>query len=47
MANLSIDREDFETVPVLERQGGWGAADRAFQGHLSETLTALNEAIAA
>jgi type I restriction enzyme R subunit len=47
VANLSIDRQDFETVQVLERQGGWAAADRAFQGHLAETLTALNEAIAA
>ena len=27
--NLSIDREDFDTIPVLHRLGRWSAADRA------------------
>lgn len=28
--NLSIDRDDFDTIPLLQRPGGWGAANRAF-----------------
>ena len=45
--NLSIDREDFDVSPVLERSGGWTAADRAFNGKLSQWLREVNEAIAA
>ncbi|MGH7484601.1 MAG: hypothetical protein ACREMY_03210 [bacterium] len=30
--NLSIDRDDFDTMPLLERPGGWGAANREFDG---------------
>lgn len=36
--NLSIDREDFDTIPVLHRLGGWGAADRGFGGQLEPLL---------
>jgi type I restriction enzyme R subunit len=45
--NLSIDQGDFDITPVLSRPGGWGAADRAFDGKLSNLLRTLNEAIAA
>jgi type I restriction enzyme R subunit len=45
--NLSIDQEDFEIAPVLSRPGGWGAANREFEGKLPTLLRTLNEAIAA
>jgi type I restriction enzyme R subunit len=45
--SLSIDREDFENVPVLLDPGGWKPADRAFNDQLEGFLQALNEALAA
>lgn len=45
--NLSIDRDDFDNIPVLYRLGGWGAANRAFNGQLEPLLVQINEAIAA
>ncbi len=45
--NLSIDRDDFEAIPVLAAAGGWKPADRAFDGRLEGLLKALNEAVAA
>jgi len=45
--NLSIDREDFEVIPALNRDGGWGAANRTFGGRLPDLLHQLNSAIAA
>jgi type I restriction enzyme R subunit len=45
--NLSISKDDFESVPVLDRAGGWGVADRAFQGQLESMIQQLNEAVAA
>ena len=47
VANLSIDRRDFDDVPVFARVGGWRQADRAFDGRLIELVRELNEAIAA
>jgi len=47
IANLSIDQEDFENVPVLQSAGGWGNANRAFKGKLLPFLREFNEAIAA
>lgn len=47
IANLSIDEEDFETVPVLQNAGGWGNANRAFDKKLPAFLKKLNEAVAA
>lgn len=47
VANLSIDRQDFDDVPVFARVGGWRQADRAFEGRLIELVRELNEAIAA
>lgn len=47
IANLSIDEEDFENIPVLQNAGGWGNANRAFKGKLPNLLKAFNEAIAA
>ncbi len=45
--NLSIDRRDFEEMPVFERAGGWKQADKAFDGRLEALLSELNEAVAA
>ncbi len=45
--NLSIEKEDFDLSPILMRHGGWGQANRAFQGHLEGLIQRLNEAVAA
>ncbi len=45
--NLSISRDDFDDVPVFSHVGGWGRANRAFTGHLTELLKRINEAVAA
>lgn len=45
--NLSIDEEDFEYIPSLEGAGGWGKANRVFDGKLKELLQQLNAALAA
>ncbi len=45
--NLSIDEDDFDALPVLQREGGWGRANRAFNNKLRELLPRINEAIAA
>jgi type I restriction enzyme R subunit len=47
VANLSIDRDDFEIVPVLSDRGGWGPANRAFDGQLAELLAQLNKELVA
>jgi type I restriction enzyme R subunit len=45
--NLSIDRDDFENVPVFTRFGGWGRANKSFNNQLDNIIQDLNEAIAA
>lgn len=45
--NLSIEREDFEVVPVFVNAGGWAAARRVFADGLEPLLHQINEAIAA
>ncbi len=45
--NLSIEREDFDTLPVFERHGGWTRANRDFSGKLTDLIQKFNEAIAA
>jgi type I restriction enzyme R subunit len=45
--NLSIEREDFEVIPVLSDHGGWGRANRVFEGQLSELLEDLNKELVA
>jgi len=47
IANLSIDRDDFENVPVLSNRGGWGRADRVFDGKLTDLLADLNRELVA
>jgi type I restriction enzyme R subunit len=45
--NLSIDADDFDVIPSLEGAGGWGNANRAFEGKLEPMLQQFNEALAA
>lgn len=45
--NLSIDRDDFELIPILSSRGGWGRANRAFAGGLAELVDQLNEELVA
>lgn len=47
VANLSIDKTDFDEVPVLSDAGGWGRANKVFDGNLGDLLAAMNEALAA
>lgn len=45
--NLTIDREDFDNLPVFTRRGGLSQAIRVFDGELDDMVKSLNEAIAA
>lgn len=46
IANLSIDRNDFDALPIFADRGGWGKANRVFDGDLPTLLVSLNEALA-
>jgi type I restriction enzyme R subunit len=43
---LTIEQEDFETIPVFSRAGGWKRANVVFEGKLPQIISQLNEAIA-
>ena len=45
--NLSVDERDFEVVPIFARSGGWGRANKVFDGELATILQDLNERVAA
>lgn len=45
--NLSVDRGDFSLIPVLSDHGGWGRADKAFDGGLQELLDDVNRELIA
>lgn len=47
VTNLTIDREDFDALPIFTRDGGWAVADRIFDGKLKKLISELNSAIAA
>ena len=47
VANLSIDHDDFENVPVLLNRGGWGRANNVFDGDLADLLEDLNRELVA
>ena len=47
ITNLSISQDDFDSLPIFEREGGWGRANRVFDGRLDILIHELNEAIAA
>ena len=44
--NLTIGRSDFDDVPVLSDPGGWGPANRVFDGKLESLVVDLNEGMA-
>lgn len=45
--NLTLDRDDFEYSPILERHGGWGKFKRLFPEDAEQIIQQINEAIAA
>jgi len=45
--NLSIEPDDFDIIPVLADRGGWGRANRTFDGRLAELLDQLNKELVA
>lgn len=45
--NLSIDKDDFDVLPVFTRPGGWGRAEKDFNGQLPELLNLFNAGVAA
>jgi type I restriction enzyme R subunit len=45
--NLSVDREDFALIPALSDHGGWGSANRSFDGQLADLLADVNRELAA
>ena len=45
--NLTIEREDFNTLPVFTLRGGLSQATRVFAGELDGLISKLNEGIAA
>lgn len=47
ITNLTIDRADFDALPIFTRDGGWGVANRDFENNLQDLLLRINEAIAA
>jgi len=47
VANLSIEAQDFDDIPVLANRGGWGPANKAFDGKLAALLDELNEELVA
>jgi type I restriction enzyme R subunit len=44
--NLTIDKDDFDALPVFTLAGGWGRANRVFEGKLPQVISQLHEAIA-
>ena len=44
--NLSIDKSDFDLLPIFQRGGGWVAADRVFDSNLESFLHEVNTAVA-
>jgi type I restriction enzyme R subunit len=47
IANLSISKDDFDIIPIFANDGGWGKANRVFNGELPVLIRQWNEAIAA
>ncbi len=43
--NLTIDKEDFDIIPIFQRDGGWMAANKVFEGNLESILMEFNWAV--
>ena len=46
-ASKAYDRQDFDDMPVLASRGGWGRANRDFDGKLADLINELNREVAA
>jgi len=46
ITNLTIDRNDFDLLPVFQREGGWTVANRIFNNDLESLLQEFNAAVA-
>jgi type I restriction enzyme, R subunit len=47
IANLSISKDDFDIIPIFANEGGWGRANRVFDGGLAGLIQKWNAEIAA
>ncbi|MFA4877015.1 MAG: DEAD/DEAH box helicase family protein [Methanoregula sp.] len=47
IANLSISKDDFDIIPLFANEGGWGKANRVFDGGLAGLIRKWNAEIAA
>lgn len=45
--NLTIDREDFDDLPIFSNRGGWGRANTTFDNQLTGLLADLNRELVA
>ena len=45
--NLSISTSDFDIIPIFSSEGGWGKANRVFDGKLPALIYQWNKEIAA
>jgi len=45
--NLSIEKDDFDDLPIFNRYGGWGRVYKEFGPALPEFIKQLNQAVAA
>jgi hypothetical protein len=44
---LTIEKDDFDGLPVFADFGGWGKADKDFAGQLLPFIAEINAAVAA
>jgi type I restriction enzyme R subunit len=47
VVNLTIEKDDFDGLPVFADFGGWGKADKDFVGQLTPLIQEINAAVAA
>ena len=47
VVNLTIEEDDFDSLPIFADFGGWARANSDFRGHLSPLISALNAHVAA
>jgi type I restriction enzyme R subunit len=47
IVNLTIEKDDFDGLPIFADFGGWGKADKDFAGNLMPLIQEINAAVAA
>ncbi|MFA5893986.1 MAG: DEAD/DEAH box helicase family protein [Candidatus Margulisiibacteriota bacterium] len=45
--NLAIEQKDFDYLPIFVRFGGWGKANKVFDGKLEDIIHLINKEVAA